>query len=240
MAIVGPLCGPCSFSYQSHCSPIRTTRDHTFCRSYSPLLCSWSYCRQELNPTALSPPHSSIPEDPLSAAKFLSLSLSLSLRLNGGKGYKVSPQRPIQSTVYSGNPTPAGVSVPASDHYRVVGEEGSRTERGTGLVRLLGCLHTPWFSKQLPEPDVGLEVGYRWPLYKIKNEFIHFFVKWSNPEPRCTQTHTHTNTHAIQQQRYSHKMLSRTESYQRGLCIYLADHSTAPANNGYHLSIFSQ
>lgn len=109
-----------------------------------PLLCSWSYCRQELNPTALSPLihpfQRTLSQLPSSS---LTPSLSPSLRLNGGKGYKVSPQRPIQSTVYSGNPTPAGVSVPASDHYRVAREKGSRGERGAGVGRLLGCLHTP-------------------------------------------------------------------------------------------------
>lgn len=50
---------------------------------------------------------------------------SSSLPLNGGKGYKVSPQRPIQATVYSGNLTPTGVSASASDYYRVVREKQS-------------------------------------------------------------------------------------------------------------------
>lgn len=55
------------------------------------------------NPAALSP----------SFIRFRGASLSCQVPLypspplNGGKGYKVSPQRPIQSTVYSGNLTPA-------------------------------------------------------------------------------------------------------------------------------------
>lgn len=68
---------------------------------------------------------------------------SSSLPLNGGKGYKVSPQRPIQATVYSGNLTPAGVSASASDHYRVVREKGS--ER----LEVRGKRTEPWFSEPI-------------------------------------------------------------------------------------------
>lgn len=37
-----------------------------------------------------------------------------------------------------------------------------------------------------------------------------------------------------------YKEANRKESYQRGLCIYLAVRSGAPANNGYYLSISAQ
>lgn len=83
--------------------PIRP-RDHAFSPITFPIaLWPNPIIPRGLKPAALSL-HSSIPEGPFCAAKFLSP------RLNGGKGYKVSPQRPIQSAVYSGNPTPATVS----------------------------------------------------------------------------------------------------------------------------------
>lgn len=118
-------------------------RDRAWGRCYTLLLYSLiqSSCGKGWTPLHF-PPYSSIPEEPLSAAKFLSLSLfpSPSLQLNGGKGYKVSPQRPIQSTVYSGNLTPAAVSAPGSDHYRVVREKGNREKWLQGVLGMRGCL----------------------------------------------------------------------------------------------------
>lgn len=69
--------------------------------------------------------------------------------LNGGKGYKVSPQRPIQSTVYSGNLTPAGVSASASDCYSAVGEKES--ER----LEVRGKPIGPGFSERTPRTPWG-------------------------------------------------------------------------------------
>lgn len=87
-------------------------------------------------PAARAEPHCTFPlihPFQRTLSQLPSSSLSPSLRLNGGKGYKVSPQRPIQSTVYSGNLTPAAVSAPASDHYRVVREKGSEEKGEQGL-----------------------------------------------------------------------------------------------------------
>lgn len=113
-------------------TPIRL-RDHAFGRPYSLSLYSWTSCGKSWTPLHF-PPLFIHSRGPSLSCQVPPLSFSLSLRLNGGKGYKVSPQRPIQSTVYSGNLTPAAVSAPASDHYRVVREKvGVRRKRSMGL-----------------------------------------------------------------------------------------------------------
>lgn len=94
-----------------------------------------SILRQELKVQNF-PLYLCISEDSHSAAKFLS---SPSLQLNGGKGHKVSPQRPIQSSIYSRNPMPAVPSAAASDHYSV------REKGGGGKVE--GVPVGWWFSK---------------------------------------------------------------------------------------------
>lgn len=90
---------------------------------------------------------------------------SSSLPLNGGKGYKVSPQRPIQSTVYSGNLTPAGVSASASDCYRAVREESERLEvRGKPIG--------PWFSEWIRRTPWGPGERSGGTQYSAKFKFI--------------------------------------------------------------------
>lgn len=91
---------------------------------------------------------------------------SSSLPLNGGKGYKVSPQRPIQATVYSGNLTPAGVSASASDYYRAVREKQS--ER----LEVRGKRIDLWFSERIQRTPSGPGGRSGGTQYRTKFKFI--------------------------------------------------------------------
>lgn len=164
MATLGPTAAPipCLIPVTVDI-PIRP-KDHAFGWPYSTL-----FIARSSHPAARAEPHCTFPlihPFQRTLSQLPSPSPSPSPRLNGGKGYKVSPQRPIQSAIYSGNLTPAAVSAPASDHYRVVREKGSEEKAEQGL-RARGGLPI----------DYGSQSGFRGPHGVLEGA----------PEGLCTQ-----------------------------------------------------
>lgn len=139
---------------------------------------------------------------------------SSSLPLNGGKGYKVSPQRAIQASVYSGNLTPAGVSASTSDCYRAVGEKES------GRLEVRGKRMDPWFSERIQRAPPG-------PRREVCRDATWSSILIYLPVPKVTSPLSFISPCSPNQTINHQQKLkaSRKESYQRGLCMCLAGRS---------------